>query len=127
MPRKTRSVQVNVRMSAAEKARLVASGTPQNQAYVKLPNFITVTGTLGDPKAHLDKAALAGTFLERYGSKIPGVNEKTGGLLQGLGGVLSGGKSGGTNQPPNATNQPPATNKSAPLNNLLDLLKKPKK
>ena len=110
----------------AEKAHLVASAPGQSEAYVKLPNFLTVAGTLGDPKAKIDKAALAGTLLEKYGNKIPGLNEKTGGLLKGLGGMLSG-PSGATNQPPSAnTNQPPATNKSSSLN-LFDLLKKPKK
>jgi hypothetical protein len=113
----------------AERARLAPAGT--TQPYVKLPNFLFVAGTLGNPKAQIDKTALAGSLLEKYGNKIPGLNQTTGGLLQGLGGVLSG-KSGApsqpagsdTNQPPPAT-QPPATNKLAP-SDLLNIFKKKK-
>ena len=88
------------------------------------PGFLRVAGTLGNPKAQIDKTALAGTLLEKLGGRIPGVNETTGGLLQGLGGILSDSKAVATNQPPVAnTNQPPTTNRPS----LLDFLKKPKK
>jgi len=118
-------VNLYLSRSLAEKARLAPAGT--TEAYVKLPSFLRVAGTLGNPKAQIDKTALAGTLLEKYGSKIPGVNEATGGLLQGIGGILSGGRNASTNQPPNSTtNQPPSTNKSSPLK-LFDLLKKPGK
>jgi len=104
----------------AEKAHLAAAG---NEPYVKLPNFLKVAGTLGDPKAQIDKTALAGTLLEKFGNKIPGA----GGVLQGIGGILSGGNAGATNQGTNSTpNAPPATNKLSPRN-FLDLLKKPSK
>jgi len=98
-------VNLYLSRSLAEKSRLAAAGS---EPYVKLPNFLKVAGTLGNPKAQIDKTALAGTLLEKFGDRIPG----TGGLLQGIGGILSGSKGAATNQPPNATtNQPPATNK----------------
>jgi hypothetical protein len=102
-----------------------AAGSP-GETYVKLPNFLKVAGTLGNPKAQIDKTALAGTLLEQFGSKIPGLNDKTGGLLQGLGGILSKGQTTSTNQtPPSGANATPATNKP-PAFNPFDLLKKPK-
>jgi hypothetical protein len=112
-------VNLYVSRAVADKANLTPAGTAPGEAYVKLPNFLRVAGTLGKPKAQIDKTALAGTLLEKYGNKIPG----TGGLLQGLGGVLSGSQNGGTNA---NTNQPPATNKLSPRG-LFDLLKKPAK
>ncbi len=115
--------------AVAERVRLVSPGTAQTGNEMKLPNFLRVAGTLGTPKAQIDKTALAGTLLEKFGNKIPGLNEKTGGLLQGFGGILSRGQPGitNTNAPAVAnTNQPPATNKPSSLN-LFDLLKKPKR
>ncbi len=119
-------VNLYLSRALAEKTRLVSSSTPQADPYAKLPNFLRVAGTLGDPKAQIDKTALAGTVLEKFGGQIPGLNGKTGGLLQGLGGLLSGSQPAVTNQSSTTnTNQPAATNKAAPLN-FLDLLKKKK-
>jgi hypothetical protein len=118
-------VNLYLSRALAEKTHMVSSATGQSDPYVKLPNFLKIAGTLGDPKAQVDKTALAGSLLEKFGGKIPGLNEKSGGLLQGLGGILSG-KSSATNQPPAAnTNQPPATNKPSALD-LLRMLSKPK-
>jgi hypothetical protein len=90
-----------------QKIGFVPSGTPADAKYVKLPNFLSVAGTLGSPDAHINKTALAGTLLEKYLPKIPGIGEKGGSLLQGLGGMgglLPGTTS--TNQPAAGTNAP---------------------
>jgi hypothetical protein len=114
--------------SLAERLRLSPKDTPTNAAFVGLPDFIRVAGTLDDPKPDLDLKALASAALMKYVDKIPGVDEKTGSLLKGFGGLLTGQKPAGTNSSV-ATNAPgttnaPATNK--PAGGLLDLLKRPK-
>jgi hypothetical protein len=108
--------------SLAEKIQLAPKDTPTNVAFVVLPQFIKVAGTLNAPKPDLDLKSLAGAALVKYVDKIPGVDEKTSNLLKGLGNKLTGTKTGDTNAA--GTNAPAATNK--PAGNLLDLLKRPK-
>jgi hypothetical protein len=110
---------VALRRSLAEKIDFVPAGTPTNLAYVKLPDYVTVKGTVGVPKTEIDKKALLGTALQQLGGKIPGVDQKTGSLIQGLGNVLSGHSQSSTNAP--ATNQNPA---GSLLNQLLGPKKK---
>src|SRR6185369_466771 len=115
--------------------------------------YLTMKGSLGDPKKEINYRAFAGSALQG----LSGLAGKNSGLLQGLGSALSGGSTAapGTNQPgastnrpannpgglvqgllggpqPTATNAPgvtnaaPATNQS-PVDNLLNNLLKPKK
>jgi uncharacterized protein involved in outer membrane biogenesis len=95
---------VALRRSLAEKIDFVPAGTPTNLAYVKLPDYVTVKGTVGVPKTEIDKKALLGTALQQWGGKIPGVDQKTGSLIQGLGNMLSGHSQSSTNAP-SGTNQ----------------------
>ena len=117
---------VSVRRGLAEKINMVPAGTPTNAVYAKLPDYVSITGTIGDPKEKINKAALLGTALQQLGGNIP-VNKQTGNLIQGLGGLLTGRQTTTTtNAAPNTTtNQPPAP--QSPVNNLLDQLLKPKK
>jgi hypothetical protein len=103
--------------SLAERLKLAPAETPTNAQLVALPNFVTVAGTIGEPKPNLDLKSLAGAALMKYTDKIPGLDERTSGLLKGAGGLLSRPAAGG------GTNTAPATN--AP-GKLLDLLR-PKK
>ena len=113
-------VRFAVRRSMAETLRILSPAKTTTNEYVDLPNFISLTGTLEEPTVKLDKLALTGSVLERFGDKIPGVDQKTGDLLKGLGGLLGGGNKGSNTNAPANTNQPP------PRFNPLDLLKKPK-
>jgi uncharacterized protein involved in outer membrane biogenesis len=118
----------SLRRSLAERIRLVPKDTPTNATYARLPEFIKVAGTLNAPKPEIDLRALAGSALEMLSEKIPGVDKKTGELLQGIGGLLN--RKAGTNQPGTTSTNSPATN--APTTNvpskpsLFDLLPKPK-
>jgi hypothetical protein len=115
-------INLSLRRSLAEKARIVPLDAPTNTAYVQLPTFVTLAGTLGDPKVEINKLAIAGLLLQSAGN-IPKVGGEAGAILQGIGGILSGQKpslvntnvSKQTNSVPN-TNRPPAINP-------LDLLK----
>jgi hypothetical protein len=117
-PIKKWPVNFYLKQSLAARAHLVPAGTPTDDPYAKLPSFLKVAGTLGAPKAEIDKKAVLGSALEIIADQVPGAKDKAGGLLKGLGGALNANKSANTNQPP--TNE-------APRANPLDLFKKPPK
>jgi len=116
-------VAIALRRSLAEKARLIPQGTPTNAAYVQLPTFAKLAGTLGEPKTEIDKLVISGLLLQSAGG-LPKVNEKTGNLLQGLGGILSGQRPGAvnTNLPAGTNSSPAAQTNKPPKFNPLDLL-----
>jgi hypothetical protein len=127
-------VSISLSHSIAKNFGLASGDTSANSPYVKLPDFYTMKGTVGDPKNDIDKLALAkvgGKAIIGIGSKLEGSTgqlfreagslfgtssgtnsqsktnqpaDKSGGLLRGLGGVISGAL-GQTNAPP--TNKPP--------------------
>jgi hypothetical protein len=135
-------VSVSLERSAAQRLNM-AGNTPTNATYAKLPDFLTMKGTLGNAKADINYTALASALLQGTG----GTAGQSGGVLQGFSGLLSG----GTNTNNTSTNQsggkasgilqgiggllgsgtPAATNASAtnqsPANSLLDGLFGPKK
>lgn len=116
-------VIISLSRPVAAKINLVPANTPTNAAYVKLPDFVAETGTIGDPKVEINKTALAAAVLQGVGKSIPGTNIKPGTLLQDLTGALKGRSSGSTNASSNTSTNQPATNRS-PVNNLLnDLLR----
>ena len=103
-------VSISLNRAVANRLNLVPADAPTNQLYVKLPDFFTERGTVGDPKKDINPTALAGSVLKGIG----GASSKTGAagsLIQGIGGLLGGGTS--TNKP--ATNKPSG-------GSLLDLL-----
>jgi hypothetical protein len=108
-------VVVSLSQPIARQLSLVPAGTPTNAAYAKLPNFFTMTGTVGAPKSKIDYLALAGTA----GKSLTGAGGALGGSVGGVLGNLLGTKPGGT------TNQP-ATNQS-PVDGLIKGLFGPKK
>ncbi len=106
--------------SLAERASLLPPNTPPAAAYALLPQFVTVKGTLGEPKADLNRMALGGLLLnsgvgiaQKLGLKIA---PDTGNALQGIGNLLTG-------QKPAASTNAPATNAPAKFNPL-DLFQK---
>jgi hypothetical protein len=68
------------RRAVAQRIHLLPKGTPPDAKYAKLPDFIKVAGTLGEPKAELNKLALSGALLEKAVDKVPGLKEKLGGI-----------------------------------------------
>lgn len=147
-------VTVSLSQPVAQRVNLVPAGTPTNAAYVKLPEFLTETGTLGNPKADIKKMVLISLAAKGIGGSIPGIGGTAGTIIQGLSGALGGKAGTGTNPPNSATNpvggllqglggilggnqnqQQPNTNAATnapppgqqPLNNLLNDLLKPKK
>jgi hypothetical protein len=106
-------VTVSLSQTIAQRMNLASADT--NAAYAKLPDFLTMRGTLGEPKADINKTALAGTVLKSITGFVPAAGKTGGGLLDSLLGT----------QPSGATNRP-ATNQS-PVDSLIKGLFKPKK
>lgn len=86
--------------------------TNANSAYAPLPRFLTIEGTLGQPKEKINKVALAATSLGAIGGFIPGKGGAEASKFgSALGGFLGGQQQQQQQQPQGATtNPPPATN-----------------
>jgi hypothetical protein len=127
-------VSISLSHGIAKNFGLASAEASTNAAYVKLPDFYTMKGTVGDPKNDINKLALAkvgGKALLGVGSSLGGSTgqlfreagslfgtssgtnsqsktnqspEKSGSALKSLGGLISGAL-GQTNAPP--TNKPP--------------------
>jgi hypothetical protein len=97
-------VTLQLRRTLAEKAKLNFSAPP-DATFVALPDFLRARGTLGLPRADINKLVLGGVVLQSLGS-VPGLSDdKTRAILQGIGGLLTP-KPATTNTPPPPT--PPA-------------------
>ena len=65
-------VAVFVSRPIGKQLNLTSGNVPTNAAYVPLPQFLTMKGTLGDPKADINKLALGGMAVKSLGSGIIG-------------------------------------------------------
>ncbi|MFZ0827148.1 MAG: AsmA family protein [Verrucomicrobiia bacterium] len=63
-------VAVFVSQPIAKQLNLTSGDTPANTAYVPLPQFLTMTGTIGVPKADINKLALGGMTVKSIGGGI---------------------------------------------------------
>jgi len=63
-------VTVSLSQAIAKKMNLTATTTSANAAYVPLPQFLTMTGTVGNPKANINKLALAGVAIKSVGGGL---------------------------------------------------------
>jgi hypothetical protein len=112
-------LSLSISRGLAQKARVPipdVSGGDTN--YVKLPDFVTINGTLGKPGSKINKLAIVGIIAQSTGLTGKALNAlppSAGNLLQN---VLGSGS--GTTAPANGTNATPATN-SAPANLLRGL------
>jgi hypothetical protein len=79
-------VVVSVSQPIAKQLNLASGHTSTNAAYVSLPQFLTMTGTLGVPKADINKLAVGGMTVKSLGGGI--LNIATNGASQ-LGGILN--------------------------------------
>jgi hypothetical protein len=132
---------MSIRRSYAQKAGIMPANTPPDAKFVALPDFLTITGTVGKPDKKIDLVKLglmaagkflpgeAGNIAQGLGGLLGGGNASTNAtgtnnnaaganLIQGLGGLLGRNKSAPTN---NASTNAPA---NTPAPNLLDLFKR---
>jgi len=106
-------VDIALRRNIADVAHLTPAGTAADVQFIPLPRFVSVGGTLGNPKTEIDKVSVGRALVSKVGQYVGG---DAGKLLKGLGNL--GGGNGGTNQA--ATN----TTKSL-IQGLGGLLQKP--
>jgi hypothetical protein len=118
-------VKVELARAMADKIGLVSADTPTNAVYVALPDFLKMQGTVGSPKANIDKLALITLAARTGGGVAKNIGSAGGGAV---GSVVNtvGGLFGGKSAPPagSGTNSPSTTTNSKP--GLLDFFKKPK-
>ncbi|HUA67880.1 MAG TPA: AsmA family protein, partial [Candidatus Saccharimonadales bacterium] len=82
-------ITVSLSQAIASQLNLVAADSASGSAYLALPQFLTMTQTLGDPKADINKLALAGIAVKSVGNSLtqPTSNNNSspvGGLLNQL-------------------------------------------
>lgn len=111
-------VDLALRRSLAQKARLLPDNTPTNLDFVKLPSFVQVGGTLGVPATKIDKVVIAGLLLRSVSGFTGGSSNKNANLIQDIGNLLTGEKGANTNQP--AT--PPGQTNNNAIGNLLSTI-----
>jgi hypothetical protein len=122
-------LELSLRRSLAEKARVLPPNTPPDAKYAKLPTFVDVRGTLGKPvpdiketellKMGIQTAANLGLggkdlgkvaeglgILQGQGDTNKTAGEKVEGLVSGIGSLLS--KKANTNAPAANASNPPA-------------------
>jgi hypothetical protein len=73
-------VAVFVSQSIGKQLNLTSGNAAANAAYVPLPQFLTMKGTIGVPKADINKAALGGMAVQSLGGGI--INTSTNGTSQ---------------------------------------------
>jgi hypothetical protein len=112
-------VTISLERGVAQAARLAPADIAADAKYAQLPTFLTMRGTLGEPKKDINKTVLLGMAAKEAGSFGLG-GSKAGSALQGLGGLLGG--RGATS----STNTAPSTNRPG-VNDLLNNFLKPRK
>ena len=63
-------ISVSVSQPIAKQLNLAAADSSDGAAYVPLPQFVTMTRTLGDPKTEIKKSALVGLTVRSLGSGL---------------------------------------------------------
>jgi hypothetical protein len=81
-------VAVFVSWPIGKQLNLASGNAPANATYVPLPQFLTMKGTIGDPKADIKKSALGGMAVKSLSGGIIGTTtngaSQVGNLLNGL-------------------------------------------
>jgi hypothetical protein len=63
-------VGVSVSQDIAKELNLPATASSTNAVYVPLPQFLTMSGTVGNPKTDINKLALAGMAIQSVGGNL---------------------------------------------------------
>ncbi len=98
------------------------TGRDATNAFVQMPSFLALKGTLGEPKADIKELVITGLLLKSAGALPIDLGDKGNNILKGVGNILTGqpNKPADTNAPSQTTTNKPATI------NPFDLFKKKK-
>ncbi len=113
-------IDIALERSLAKKANLIPSDAPTNTAFVSLPNFVQVKGTLGNYQVDRNDLAIAGMTAKSIVGLPQFVGTKAGSVLTNIAGVFGGGNTA-NDKLQDATNSPAGTSTNKILK-LLDLL-----
>lgn len=83
--------------SLAERGGFVTADSATNTAYIPLPNFLYLTGTLGNPDTERNDAVIAGIVAKKI---LPHVGGDAGKVIDSILGSGKGTNGSGTNPPP---------------------------
>ncbi len=108
-------VAISLSQPIAQRIGLASASTSTSAAYTKLPDFLTMTGTVGEAKTKINYLALAGLA----GKSVLGAGQGLGGSVGGAVGSILG------VNPATTTNQAPAS--QSPVNSLINGLLGPRK
>lgn len=99
------------------------TGRDATNAFVQMPSFLTLKGTLGEPKPDIKELVITGLLLKSASALPIDLGDKGNNILKGVGNILTGqpNKPTDTNAPSQTTTNKPATI------NPFDLFKKKKK
>ena len=81
------SQPVDIELAQGIATQLKFASLPTDGSYSKLPTFVHLAGTLGDPTAKVDKTVIAALTAQGVAGAIGG---RAGGILGAVGGLLSG-------------------------------------
>ena len=115
-------VEVSLVRNLANK--LSFANVPTNVPYMKLPDFVTIKGTLGNVDPKVDKTKLTGLTVLAVGAGVANIIGGKAGEQVGAAADLVSGLLGG--KPADPGTNTTTTNQTKPVN-ILDLFKKPKK
>ena len=100
-------LQLSLARGLADKVKVVPAGTPTNAVYAKLPDFVTIKGTVGKQETKVDAVAVAKIAVQA-GAGMLGTNNAVGSALGALNSLLGG----GSKAAPAGTNAPAASGSS---------------
>ena len=112
-------IQLALNRDLAAGAGLLPANSPTNVSYVELPRFLTLQGTVGDPKTKVDYLALAG-LAAQSGASFTGDADnpdlrKAGNIMNTLGGLLRGNTKNTSRDAPAATTNTPPDRLETPI------------
>jgi hypothetical protein len=116
-------VSVSLQRKLADQVGLTPANTPTNASYVRIPDFVTVRGTLGKHEVRKDYLVLAQVALKASGGVLGSAgnaiaNQATG-VFDAVSGLFTGQPSGaGVTNATGTTNQAGATTTNRPFNPL---------
>lgn len=80
-------VDIALRRNVSDAARMTPSGTPADVQFVTLPRFVSVAGTVGNPKTKIDTIAVTRLLAGTVGNYLGG---DAGKILKGIGNLGTG-------------------------------------
>ena len=65
-------IHLSVPRAAAERLHMVPKDAPSDSAFVKLPDFAKIAGTLGEPQTEIDKKSLSSAAARKLADRVVG-------------------------------------------------------